>query len=200
MNLKDTKVQIIIFLILVVLAGTYFWYTSLYQPMLAQVEEKSEELQQLKDRLEIAKLQAARRVSLQQEYENLQEQWQVVETLLPKERDMSNFIKQLHRIKGKVDATIERVSPLEAESVDFYTKNPYEIEMLTTYHGLGQFLSHVANLPIIVDVSLLDMTAIPRPEEEEGEKLTLRPSISSRMVLTTYSLVEDVSLGKEADE
>jgi Tfp pilus assembly protein PilO len=122
-----------------------------------------------------------------------------VETLLPKERNMSDFIKQLHRIKGKVDATIERVSPLKAKSVDFYMENAYEIEMLTTYHGLGGFLSHVANLPIIVDVTSLDMTGLPRQlEEEEEERDIVGPSVRSRLVLTTYSLRENVDLEEKS--
>ena len=191
MSLKDTKVQIIIFLILVLAGGIYFWYTSMYQPILTKVEEKSTELQAIKARLETAKRQAARRVSLEQEYEALQQQWRIVETLLPKERDMSDFIQQLHRIKGKVDASIERVHPLSAKEMGFYTENPYEIEMQTTYHGLGRFLSLVANLPIIVDVHVLDMISVPRPEGEgEKERVMVRPSVSARLLLTTYSLVE----------
>jgi type IV pilus assembly protein PilO len=201
MSLKDTKVQIFVFLILVVLGGTYFWYTSVYQPTLVRLEEKSVELQGLKDRLERAKRQAALRVSLEQEYEDLQKQWRVVETLLPKERDMSDFIQQLHQIKGKVDASIERVSPLPAKEMGFYTENSYEVEMRSTYHGLGRFLSHVANLPVIVDVHLLDMIALPQPQEEERQKVTLLPSISIRLLLTTYSLVEeDLALQEESTQ
>lgn len=191
MSLKDTKVQIFIFLILVVLGGAYFWYTSVYHPILVQLGEKSTELQELKNRLERAKRQAALRVSLEQEYKELQEQWKVVETLLPKERDMSDFIQQLHIIRGKVDASIERVFPQAAEEMGFYTENSYEVEMRSTYHGLGKFLSYVANLPIIVDVHLLDMIALPQPEEKEEEKVTIRPTISVRLLLTTYSLVEE---------
>ena len=201
MNLRDTKVQIAILLVLAVIAGTYFWYTSLYRPLLDQLGEKSEEYQLLKTRLEMAKRQAARRVSLQQEYEDLQEQWKVVETLLPKERDMSDFIQQIHRIKGKVDATVERISPLKSRSLDFLVENPYEMEMLTTYHGLGKFLSHVANLPIIVDVTLQDVTGIPQvEEEEEEEKQVLGPSIRSRLVLSTYSIKEEVNLEEEEEK
>jgi len=197
MSLKDPKVQIAVLLILVVLIGTYFWYHSLYQPILAEKEEKSEELQKLKANLGRVKLQAAQRVSLQQEYESLQEQWRVVETLLPKERDMSDFIRQLHRIKGKVDATIERLSPLPAISKDFYQENPYEVEVLITYHGLGEFFSHVANLPIIVDVSDVDLIALVRREEEEKEREIVGPTLRSRFVLTTYSLLENVDFEEE---
>ncbi len=199
MNQKNTKILVIISLVLLVLAGTYFWYVSLYRPLLDQVEKKTAEHRQLLASLETAKRQAAKRVSLQQEYDDLQKQWQVVETLLPRERNMSDFIKQLHRIKGKVDATIERVSPLKAKSVDFYMENAYEIEMLTTYHGLGGFLSHVANLPIIVDVTSLDMTGLPRQqEEEEEERDIVGPSVRSRLVLTTYSLRENVDLEEKS--
>ena len=197
MSLKDPKVQIAVLVMLVVLVGAYFWYHSLYQPILAEKREKSEELHELKANSEKAKLRAARRVSLQQEYEAIQEQWQVVETLLPKERDMSDFIGQLHLIKGKVDATIERLSPLAATSVDFYQENPYEVEMLSTYHGLGDFFSHVANLPIIVDVSDLDIIALVRGEEKEGEREIVGPTLRSRFVLTTYSLLENVDFEEE---
>jgi Tfp pilus assembly protein PilO len=200
MSLKETKVQIFILVLLVLCVGIYFWYTGIYRPILAQKREKSEELQRLRTSLETAKQQAARRVSLQQEFDQLQEQWKVVETLLPRERNMSDFIQDLHRIKGKVDATVERVSPMPSSTVDFYTENPYEVEMLTTYHGLGQFFSHVANLPIIVDVSDLDITALPSEGESEDEETEiLRPTISSRFVLTTYSLSQRITPGQEED-
>jgi Tfp pilus assembly protein PilO len=194
---KRAKIQIIVLLVLAVGFGSYFWYTSLYRPILIQKREKAAELQKLKDTLERAKAQAARRVSLEQEYQELQEQWEVVETLLPRERDMADFIQRLHTIKGKVDATIERVTPLPPEQVDFYMENPYEVEMLTTYHGLGNFFSHVANLPIIVDVSDLDILMIPKkPDLEEKETEVLTPTISSRFVLSTYSFSEEAELGQ----
>jgi Tfp pilus assembly protein PilO len=200
MSLKDTKLQILILASLVLLAGLYFWYTGIYRPILVQKKEKTEELQRLRASLETAKEQAARRVSLQQEYDQLQEQWKVVETLLPKERNMSDFIQNLHRIKGKVDATVERVSPMPSTVVDFYTENPYEVEMLTSYHGLGTFFSHVANLPIIVDVSDLDIISLPpEKESEEGKTEIVGPSISCRFILTTYSLSQRLTTDQEED-
>jgi len=200
MAIKDTKVLILMLAILVLCVGIYFWYTGMYRPIVVQKKEKSEELQRLKTSLETAKRQAARRVSLQQEYDQLQEQWEVVETLLPRERNMSDFIQDLHRIKGKVDATVERVSPMPSSTVDFYTENPYEVEMLTSYHGLGMFFSNVANLPIIVDVSDLDIIALPpEKESEEGQTEIVGPSISSRFILTTYSLSQKIIPGQEED-
>ena len=200
MSLKDRKVQILILVVLVLCAGLYFWYTGIYRPLLIQKKEKLEELQRLRSSLETAKQRAARRVSLQQEYDQLQEQWKVVETLLPKERDMSDFIQDLHRIKGKVDATVERVSPLPATTVDFYTENPYEVEMLTSYHGLGRFFSHVANLPVIVDVSDLDIIALPpKADPKEGSSEIVEPSISSRFILTTYSFSQRINTEEEED-
>jgi len=123
MSLRNTKVQITILLVLALCVGIYFWYTGLFQPLVAEKEVRSGELRRLQSSLEEAKRQAARRVSLQQEYEQLQEQWQVVETLLPKERDMADFIQQLHQIRGKVNATVERVSPLPPRQVGFYSEN-----------------------------------------------------------------------------
>jgi len=200
MSLKDTKVQILILAILVFSVGLYFWYTGIYRPILVEKKEKTEELQRLQASLETAKERAARRVSLQQEYDQLKEQWKVVETLLPRERNMSGFIQDLHRIKGKVDATVERVSPMPSTTVDFYTENPYEVEMLTSYHGLGRFFSHVANLPIVIDVSDLDIMALPpERESEEGESEIVGPSISSRFILTTYSLSEEITAEREED-
>ena len=200
MSLKETKVQILILVVLALCAGIYFWYTGVYHPILEQKKEKSEELQRLRSSLETARERAARRVSLQQEYDQLQEQWKVVETLLPRERNMSGFIQDLHHIKGKVDATVERVSPMPSSIVDFYTENPYEVEMLTSYHGLGRFLSHVANLPIIVDVSDLDIMALPsKIESEEDQTEIVGPSINSRFILTTYSLSQRIVPGQEED-
>jgi Tfp pilus assembly protein PilO len=197
---KRTRIQIIVLLIVVLGVGSYLWYTSMYRPILVQKGEKAQELGRLKDTLERAKAQAARRVSLQQEYEQLQEQWQVVETLLPRERNMSDFIQKLEIIKGKEEVTIERIHPLPPEMVDFYMENPYEVEMLTTFHGLGRFFSHVANLPIIVDVSDLEILMIPQKQDlEEKPTEVLTPTISSRFVLSTYSLWDEMG-GQQGQE
>lgn len=198
MSLKNIKVQISILLVLVLSVGAYFWYTGVYRPLLEAKRDKLEELYRLRGILASAKQKAAQRVSLEQESDELQKQWQVVETLLPRERDMSDFIQQLHHIRGKVDATVERVSPLPAQTVDFYMVHPYEVEMLTTYHDLGRFFSHVANLPVIVDVSDLDIMALPQEESEEEEAAeVLKPTISCRFTLTTYSLSEEIEVQEE---
>jgi len=198
MSLKNIKVQIGLLLALVLCVGVYFWYTGVYRPLLEVKQEKAQEFYKLKGILESAKQKAAQRVSLEQESEELQKQWQVVETLLPRERDMSDFIQQLHHIRGKVDATVERVSPLPAQTVDFYMVHPYEVEMLTTYHDLGRFFSNVANLPVIVDVSDLDIMALPQEEGEEEEATeVLKPTISCRFSLTTYSLSEEIKVQEE---
>lgn len=200
MSQSNSEIFIIVLVILAVLAGGYVWYDFLYKPLLEEMAEKSDEHSQLLITLETAKRQAARRASIEQEYKELQEQWKVVETLLPKDRNMSDFIQQLHRIKGRVDATVERVSPLPSEAVGFYQENPYEVEMFSTYHGLGNFLSHVANLPLIVDVTSLDLTGVPRENHEDEGREHVGPSVLSRLVLTTYSLKEDIELAEEHSE
>jgi hypothetical protein len=55
-------------------------------------------------------------------------------------------------------------------------------------------------LPLIVDVTSLDLTGVPRENHEVEGREQVGPSVLSRLVLTTYSLKEDIELKEEQGE
>ncbi|MBM3325276.1 MAG: hypothetical protein FJY66_06370, partial [Calditrichaeota bacterium] len=70
--------------------------------------------------------------------------------------------------------------PLEPVEHPYYWEHPIQVRTLSTYHRLGEFLSKVAALRRIVNISQLKMTAWSSREERTPN------TVESEFVATIY--------------
>jgi type IV pilus assembly protein PilO len=124
--------------------------------------------------------------NLKEEYEKLFERYRKVERLLPEEKQIPQFLIQMH-FAGRANETgIMQILPEEPVPASFYNTSSFEVEVTGSYHRLGNFLGGIANFPFLANVSDMTITAL-----EDKDK-----SITASLKLTTYYVREEERLKK----
>lgn len=145
---------------------------------IAQLDAKH---QQLARDLEKARLLVSNLERVEQEYAFLREQWEVAQTLLPEQNEMPNLLRKVTAAGQQSGIEFVLFRPTNPVSQGFYADNPVEVRIQGGYHQTAVFLSRLANLNRIVNVSGLKLQGI---SEQDDTPYTLKTD----MILTAYTL------------
>ncbi len=193
MDLKDSKTQKLVLGGLAFLIVVYFWYSRLFAPYSDQLEVKETEFETITTNLKTVELKAKSLDALKMEYEQLVDRYNEIESLLPEEKRIPNFLAQLHNASSQTGTKIKRLHPQPIKSESFYNVVSFEVELTGTYHDFGRFISYVANFPFITNVSDVEITAQKlaisksAAQVEKLEDLSKRKeTVTAKFMLSTY--------------
>lgn len=148
---------------------------------------RSETIKQLDDRhqklsaeLERARLLVRNLERVEQEYAILHDQWKVAATLLPDENEMPDLLRKVTAAGQQSGVDFEIFKPLAVANQGFYSDNPVEVRINGGYHQTGVFMSRLANLNRIVNVSKLKMVGIDNQKDSAA-------TVRTDMLLTAYT-------------
>lgn len=159
MKLRNPAVQKWLLLGGAVIALVYGYSNYVYSPRKEAIRQSSEKLKQERERLERGKRVAKNYRVLQANYTQLTVNWEAALELLPTEKEMDDLLKRITLAGQSSEVTFLLFRPLEPVEHPYYWENPIRVKTLSTYHRLARFLSKVAALPRIVNISGLRMTA-----------------------------------------
>ena len=151
----------------------FLWHSQSYSANKETIMRKSEELESILSRIEQAKQNAARAEEVKAELERLFAQYKLIEELLPRERDIPTFINMIQLAAKQADARILNLEQKPSQVGTYYTADPYRLKLHTTYHGLGKFLSLVANLPFTALVKNINMNKLNAKKYSVDVSLTV---------------------------
>lgn len=158
-NLRDPATQKWVLGVGVVLAILYVYVDFMYLPRSDLAAQLEQDIQRETQTLEKGKRIAANYQTVQEDYSRLMTSWEVAQQLLPTQKEMEGLLRSvtLAGQRHNVDFLLFRPgSPVEQP---YYWENAIEIKTLSGYHDLGRFLSAVAALDRIVNITNLRMTA-----------------------------------------
>jgi len=193
MDFKDPQVQKgIIVGVLCVIIGYVYFFTSFLpffnHPMRAKSESLSSEYEKMSAELEKARKTVGNLTKLEAEYNRLHDKWVAAQGLLPKDKEVADLLRKVTRIGSQAGIDFELFEPQPPLQKEFITENPVKVKVRGEYHQLGIFLSKVANLERIVNVS--DLT-VKQVDAKGGQDRIVRTyTIEAEMTLTAYTLVE----------
>jgi len=139
--------------------------------------------------LEKARLLVRNLDRVEQEYAVLREQWLVAQTLLPEQNQMPTLLRKVTAAGEQSGVEFELFRPNAPVNQGFYADNPVEVRVVGGYHQTAVFLSRLANLNRIINVSGL------RFEGTKDQSETPH-TVQTDMVLTAYTLA-DTHLGDD---
>lgn len=184
-NVKDPKILRWAGAVLVVAVVVPMYFLSASYPFthasrkqtIAQLDSHH---QQLARDLERARLLVRNLERVEKEYAILNEQWQVAQTLLPEENEMPDLLRKVTAAGQQSGVEFELFRPQTPVNQGFYSDNPVEVRIAGGYHQTGVFLSRLANLNRIVNVSNLEMEGI---DDQSDTPFT----VQTAMTITAYT-------------
>jgi type IV pilus assembly protein PilO len=170
-------------LVVLVVVPMYFLtdsYPFTYQARNVTISELDARHQQLSRDLERARLLVRNLEKVEQEYAILHDQWMVAQTLLPEQNQMPDLLRKVTAAGQQSGVEFQLFKPETPINQGFYSDNPIEVRIMGGYHQTGVFLSRLANLNRIVNVSDLNMEGVDKQDETPF-------TVETAMTLTAYT-------------
>lgn len=194
MSLRDPRLQKI--LILVVVSVTILWGYFLTEILPFGYQQRSRDIRELRSEYESvsAEVEKARRMvgnlpRLEREHEDLQRRWVEAQQLLPTDNEVARLLTQVTQSGQQAGVHFELFKPGAARPHEFYNENPVEVQVTGGYHEFGIFLSRLANLPRLVNVSQLALTGFDARQRETADEAGRGDhTLTANFIATAYSL------------
>ena len=203
MDFKDPQVQktLIVGILMVIIGYVYFFSSFLpffFQPRKAKIEALSSEYEKISAELEKARRTVGNLAQLEAEYKRLHKKWVAAQSLLPQEKEVARLLRKVTRAGNQAGVTFTLFEPQTPIPKEFITENPVKIIVQGEYHQLGVFLSKVANLDRIINISQVHIEPMAQMNQKKKmSKVGRRYTIQAEMTITAYTLLEG---GEVTDE
>ena len=103
-------------------------------------------------------------------------------------KESSQFLSEIAKLSAMLNMKMISISAVSIEKRNEYVKIPINLELETTYHQLGSFISKLENEDLFINIEKL---IISLPEQAAKDKTRILASL----VISTFYL-EDTSLEK----
>ena len=187
MDFKDPEVQkVLIVAILLVIFGYVYFFTSFmpffFQPQRMRVSTLEVEYDKISAELEKARKTVNNLARLEEEYERLHEKWVAAQSLLPREKEVAQLLRKVTRAGSQSGVQFELFEPGKPVVKEFITENPVNVKVRGDYHEVGVFLSKVANLDRIINVT--DLRIKPYKNRKNNGGFT----VEAEMTMTAFTM------------
>lgn len=152
-------------LFLLILWGMHAYAVSPKIDALAQAKNQERELLQ---QFESKSYQAANLPMMREQMEALQARMDVLLEMLPTDAEVPSLIDNISETAIDNQLTIDFIRLRSPVPREFYTEQPFDIQVRGDYHRIGAFISGVAGLPRIVTLHDFSLSPV-----EGGETLKL---------------------------
>jgi len=148
----DQRGQIMALLILVALAGGYFFWTKVHKPQSAQIAAASEQADSLERIVEAAKRDLANGSieDLRRRVEEYNGSLELMRRLVPERNEVPTLIDDISTKAKTRGITLGKIQPLTPDLGTPFDTYRYRLEVYGHFDQIGEYLADVASLPRIV--------------------------------------------------
>ena len=170
----DQRGQIMALLVLVALAGGYFFWTKVHKPQSEKISLAHQEADSLEAIVAAAKkdLASGSIEDLRRRVEEYRGSLELMRRLVPERNEVPTLIDDIST-KAKVrGVTLGKIQPMTAEPGTPFDTYRYRLEVYGHYDQIGEYIADIASLPRIVvpqDVAL--SSASPQAQKLLGDTL-----------------------------
>jgi len=146
-------------------------------------EEKKEI--ELKGSFEIKQKKAANLEALKSQMKEMEQSFGDMLRQLPNKTEVAGLIVDISQTGLAAGLEFKLFKPSKEIPSEFYAELPIQLNVIGTYHQLGEFISGVAALPRIVTTHDINITAL------KGETIGESPVLTMQATAKTYRALED---------
>jgi type IV pilus assembly protein PilO len=168
----DQRGQIMALLILVALAGGYFFWTKVHQPQSAQIEAETQQADSLEKIVEAAKrdLASGSIEDLRRRVEEYNGSLELMRRLVPERNEVPTLIDDISTKAKTRGITLGKIQPLTPDLGTPFDTYRYRLEVYGHYDQIGEYLADVASLPrIVVPEDVILSTASQAAQKQLGD-------------------------------
>ena len=187
MDLKDPKTQKMFMIGAGIAALVYFYVFADYVPFnyrarAKQIAELKATYTQKMNELTKAQQLVNRLPELKREFALLNQRWAVAQELLPTQKEVASLLRKVTIAGQESGVKFVLFKPGEPKPTPDFTENPVQISVTGGYHRAGSFLSEIAELSRLVNVSQLKVKMF--------DKGDLDDTVQADFIATAYTLAE----------
>jgi len=131
----------------------------LWDPQISELERLQAEEQSLKDQYRAKLQQAINLDELRRQKELVSQYVLTLEKQLPSKAEMDQLLSDINQAGIGRGLQFELFKPGQTSLKDYYAELPISVRVSGRYHDLGAFAGDIANLPRIVTLNNLNLTA-----------------------------------------
>ncbi len=185
-NIGSWPLTIRLVLILAVCAGILYagWHFDVnpQREVLAGEEKKEVDL---RGSFERKQKKAANLEALKSQMKEMEQSFGDMLRQLPNKTEVAGLIVDISQTGLAAGLEFKLFKPKKEVPSEFYAELPIQLNVLGTYHQLGEFISGVAALPRIVTTHDIDITGV------KGKTIVDNPVLSMKATAKTYRALDD---------
>ncbi|MGA7626456.1 MAG: type 4a pilus biogenesis protein PilO [Candidatus Acidiferrales bacterium] len=152
------------------------------QLVAAQQEEKP-----LESEVASLRVYKQRRAELQSEMDALSKQLATLQTIVPEEKQVDQFILMIQSAASSSGVSIRRLKALPVGQKQFYFEMPFEVEADGPYYSVLDFFSKLGRLSRIINVGDIKLANIgSKSQTTTNFHLVAGTSVTGTMTVTTF--------------
>lgn len=170
--------------VLIVIVG--LWVPGLpNQRVRADLEAAKAQLKPLQNEVAGLRVYQQRRVELQGEMDALQKQLATLQTIVPEDKQVDQFIIMLQTAASTSGVSIRRITTKPIVSKDYHFEMPFEVEVDGPYFSMLDFFSKLSRLSRIINVGDLKFSGVTNANASRFP-MTPGSTITGTMTVTTF--------------
>jgi type IV pilus assembly protein PilO len=188
LDLKNPKLRIPLVLVSIALLSGYLWYDYIYVPTkqtLTVLEKKRNANQDTLRTIQALKPQLG---ILRNEISAAQKRLDSLKAIFPDQKEVPKLLREITGVARASGIVTTKFNPLPDVENEYYLENRYNIAVEGTFHGLAEFFAFVANFPLIVNFSSVNIVTNPNSgsyqNTDRDEEIV---SVVSSFEMTTFS-------------
>lgn len=196
-NLRSPTTQKWIIICTLTFGVVYAYTNFVHSPRSDQLTKLANDIDRETELLAKGKRIAANFRTVEEDYARLMQSWDIAQELLPTQREMEGLLKSITLAGEDNQINFLLFRPQEPVEQAYYWENPIQIKTRSRTHDLGAFLSDVAALDRIVNISNMRMTAY-KPAKGRSQE-----TVEAEFTATIYifkGLGSPVTISAPADD
>lgn len=143
-----------------VLAGLFFF--AYYSPRMSQLKTLSRDRQGVEQEVAKLRVQKKQMDRLEKELADLEVALNYLESIIPKQREISEILNQFQQLAYDTRLTITKFTQKTDTPKDYYSEWPLQLEIAGNYHNLGLFFDRLSRFARLFTVERFSIKPLAR--------------------------------------
>lgn len=189
-DFKDKRNIYVIAIIVIILAGVYYGYSSIWEPFEKEESRLKNELISAQTELDKINAKRHRIAQLEAEIVQAEKDFEKLKEMFPEEEKVPLRLRDLYSVLRSSGVQIQRFNPEGRSPKEHYIENRYSIAVNSGYHMLGYLFAEIGNFSYPTAISNLRLNRYSgiNAEVQKAETHGWTPiTMSVSFNLTTYT-------------